>query len=368
MHRFPNLHHFRTNRTARFVVCEDERTSHEPSHAPDFAARRWRRSALARARVADARSCSAATLASALDALARRRAVPGSGSRSPASSSRSSARSAPGVSALSRGRRTHLPPQAAARFGVGCLVNSFAPAKLGDAVKIALCARAIDAPDRLWTAGGAYAALAAARSLDARAARRRRRRSPVRSRSGRSPRSSARSWPSRPSRARLGRLRTPPADRSFLGGVRALARSPRPLPRRPRLVVGSQASPASLAPAAVAAALGVPHPLLAALVILPALDLAEPSRSRPDVGIARRRRAGSRDARNRLSQALATGLAIQGVETLVSLACGSSGSLVPRRRRAAASPLTAHASRSSPPSARASLGFARPARPRSVLA
>src|SRR5437868_6633276 len=49
------------------------------------------------------------------------------------------------------------PRQAAARLGIGAMVNSLAPAKLGDAVKVTLCARAIEAPDRLWTAGGAYA-------------------------------------------------------------------------------------------------------------------------------------------------------------------------------------------------------------------
>ncbi len=57
------------------------------------------------------------------------------------------------------------PRRAAAGLGVGAMVNSFAPAKLGDAVKIALFSKAIDAPGRLWTAGGIYAALAAARSL-----------------------------------------------------------------------------------------------------------------------------------------------------------------------------------------------------------
>src|SRR5581483_5073105 len=57
------------------------------------------------------------------------------------------------------------PQEAAARLGIGCLVNSIAPAKLGDAVKVALCARAIDGPGRLWTGGGVYAGLAAARSI-----------------------------------------------------------------------------------------------------------------------------------------------------------------------------------------------------------
>src|SRR5262249_2812538 len=46
----------------------------------------------------------------------------------------------------------------AAGLGVGSLVNTFAPARLGDVVKIALFSRAIDGPERLWTAGGVYAA------------------------------------------------------------------------------------------------------------------------------------------------------------------------------------------------------------------
>src|SRR4051812_150143 len=55
--------------------------------------------------------------------------------------------------------------QAAARIGVGCLVNAVAPAKLGDAVKVALCAKAIEGPDRIWTTGGVYAGLGAAHAL-----------------------------------------------------------------------------------------------------------------------------------------------------------------------------------------------------------
>src|SRR3954453_6962819 len=66
-------------------------------------------------------------------------------------------------SALAASGGRICPLQAAARIGVGSMVNAFAPAKLGDAVKIALCSKAIDGPDRLWTAGGVYAAVAAAR-------------------------------------------------------------------------------------------------------------------------------------------------------------------------------------------------------------
>jgi hypothetical protein len=52
-----------------------------------------------------------------------------------------------------------------ASLGVGSLVNTFAPARLGDVVKIALFSRAIDGPERVWTAGGVYAAVSAARCL-----------------------------------------------------------------------------------------------------------------------------------------------------------------------------------------------------------
>src|SRR3954470_10578505 len=57
------------------------------------------------------------------------------------------------------------PRTATGGLGIGSLVNAFAPAKLGDAVKVGICSRALETPGRLWTAGGVYAALAAARSL-----------------------------------------------------------------------------------------------------------------------------------------------------------------------------------------------------------
>src|SRR5213593_1236952 len=54
---------------------------------------------------------------------------------------------------------------AASRYAAGSLVNSLAPAHLGDAVRVALFARALGGPERLWTAGGIYAAMGAARCL-----------------------------------------------------------------------------------------------------------------------------------------------------------------------------------------------------------
>src|SRR6266498_2841661 len=54
----------------------------------------------------------------------------------------------------------HLEPgDAAARYAVGSLVNSFAPAKLGDAVRVALFSRAIGGPDALLTGAGVFAAM-----------------------------------------------------------------------------------------------------------------------------------------------------------------------------------------------------------------
>jgi uncharacterized membrane protein YbhN (UPF0104 family) len=54
---------------------------------------------------------------------------------------------------------------ACARYGAGSLVNTFVPARAGDAVRIALFSRALPGKGRLWTTSGAFAALGAARAL-----------------------------------------------------------------------------------------------------------------------------------------------------------------------------------------------------------
>ncbi len=56
------------------------------------------------------------------------------------------------------------PLDAAARYGIGSLVNSFAPLRLGDAVRLALFSRRLDGDERIWKTGGVFAALAAARA------------------------------------------------------------------------------------------------------------------------------------------------------------------------------------------------------------
>jgi uncharacterized membrane protein YbhN (UPF0104 family) len=55
--------------------------------------------------------------------------------------------------------------QTAARYAVGSLVNSVAPAHLGGAARIALMARTLPRPDGLWRAGGVGAVVGVARGL-----------------------------------------------------------------------------------------------------------------------------------------------------------------------------------------------------------
>lgn len=54
---------------------------------------------------------------------------------------------------------------ACARYGAGSLVNTFVPARAGDAVRIALFSRALPNAKRVWTTGGAFALLGAARAV-----------------------------------------------------------------------------------------------------------------------------------------------------------------------------------------------------------
>ena len=54
---------------------------------------------------------------------------------------------------------------AGARYGIGSLINSFAPARLGDAARLTLFSRALDSEERLWRAGGSFAVIGIARAL-----------------------------------------------------------------------------------------------------------------------------------------------------------------------------------------------------------
>jgi uncharacterized membrane protein YbhN (UPF0104 family) len=228
-------------------------------------------------------------------------------------------------SALSAAGAHLCPKQAAARLAIGSMVNAFTPAKLGDAVKITLCARAIDAPDRMWTATGTYTALAAARSLTL---------------AGLVVAASAtHALPIWPVFVLVGsaavvalvavastRFRSHHRIASFLAGVAALANDRRALRGVALWTVGMQVFRLA-GTLAVVYAFGLPHPLLAALVILPALDLAGTIPLTPgSFGIGGGAVAVALASRGiGMTDALATGLAIQGVETLVSVTCGSLG-------------------------------------------
>lgn len=219
------------------------------------------------------------------------------------------------------------PKQAAARLAIGSMVNSFAPAKLGDAVKIALCSKAIDAPGRMWTAGGVYAALAAARSLTLATL------VVIAFAAGAMP-----LWPVFAicgvvgafalAAALSGRIRRHPRVAQVLGGLAALERSPRALAS----VLGwSFAMLAARlgATMAIAAALDIPHPVLAALLILPALDVASVFPITPgSIGVGSGAVAVALASRGiGMNEALGVGFAIQAIETSVSVTAGSLGLL-----------------------------------------
>jgi uncharacterized membrane protein YbhN (UPF0104 family) len=217
------------------------------------------------------------------------------------------------------------PRQAAARLGIGAMVNSFAPAKLGDAVKIALCSRAIAAPGGLWTAGGAYAALTAIRSLTLAGL------VVAASLTGAVP-----LWPVfvlvggacavAVAAAFSRKLRSHRHITQLLDGITSLARSPRALATVVAWTVGMQLARVA-GTIAAAAAFGLPHPLLAALVILPALDVAGTVPLTPgSIGVGSGAVAVVLASRGiGMTQAIAVGLAIQTVESLVSITCGISG-------------------------------------------
>jgi uncharacterized membrane protein YbhN (UPF0104 family) len=219
------------------------------------------------------------------------------------------------------------PRRAIAGLGIGAMVNSFAPAKLGDAVKIALCSRALESPGRIWTAGGVYAALAGARTLALALL------VVIASITGALP-----LWPVfalcavvaalAASGFLSGRVRGHPRIAQVLEGFAALERSPRALITVIGWTLGMVACRLG-ATVAVAAALGLPHPLLAALLILPALDVASAFPITPgSIGIGSGAVAVALAGRGiAMPQALGTGFAMQALETLVSVSAGSLGAL-----------------------------------------
>ena len=222
---------------------------------------------------------------------------------------------------------------ATARYGLGSLVNSVSPVRVGGAVRVALFARALPGEDRAWRAGGALGVVTAARAfvfalvvICAAAV-------------GAVP-----LWPAvvfvgfvgiTGIVAFLTRDRTPRTRAAhLLDAFRGLGRSP----LEGAQIVGwiAAATAARFAGAiAIAAALGVNSPVSAALIILPALDLAGLIPLSGNVGITSGAVAVALEAHGiGMSQAIATGLAFHAVETAAGIAFGLGGALLlaPRRR------------------------------------
>jgi uncharacterized membrane protein YbhN (UPF0104 family) len=217
---------------------------------------------------------------------------------------------------------------AASRYGVGCLVNTFAPASVGEAARVALLAQKVKAPNGFWTVGGAAVSVAVIRGvtlcgliLTAALLTHAVPLWPIAAICGGAAAAAGIAyalWRRHP-HGRLGH---------FVGAFAALVRSPRATAAVLGWSVGSQAA-RLFAAAAVAAALSVPHPLLAAIVIMPTLQLATMLPLMPgNIGVATGAVALALQARGvEVSQALAAGIAYHAAETLVGVSFGVAGTL-----------------------------------------
>ncbi len=217
------------------------------------------------------------------------------------------------------GGRTTL-ADATARYGAGSLVNTFVPARAGDAVRLALFSRLVPGERKVWTTGGAFVAVAAARAavLGVLVA--------AGSVFGVVP-----WWPSLVAvglvaggvalavRARKSHAHLLDAFRALglasalrLGGWIALS------------VLGRFAGAT-----AISAAIGIHRPLVAALLILPALDVSGLIPLTPgNIGIASAAIAIAFQAHGvSFDRGLAAGITLQALETAVGLTIGTASVL-----------------------------------------
>jgi len=206
---------------------------------------------------------------------------------------------------------------ACCRFGAGSLANTLLPARAGDAVRIALFSRAIPHANRLRTAGGAYAALAASRAavLGALVV------------GG----AAAGVVPLWPLLAAAGLVAIAVAVAALarrtkthlLDAFRALGDDPRSIARLAAWNAG-QLGGRLAAATAVGAALGLHHPLDAAVAIVLALDVAGLLPLTPgNIGVTQGAIAIALHAQGTpYGSALAAGIAFHAVETAVGLTIG----------------------------------------------
>jgi uncharacterized membrane protein YbhN (UPF0104 family) len=216
---------------------------------------------------------------------------------------------------------------ACARYGVGSLVNTLVPARAGDAVRIGLFSRALPNRERLWTTGGAFAALGVARALVLAAL------VIAGSASGAMP-----LWPlfvllgiagigaavalyerRRKAGGRLSHL---------LDAFRALGREPRAALHLLAWIALSTAGRLAAA-TAVGAALGIRSPFAAALIIVPALDVAGTLPLTPaNIGVTSGAVAMALQTHGvSFTRGLAAGIAFHAVETAIGILFGLASAL-----------------------------------------
>ena len=230
-----------------------------------------------------------------------------------------------GVFALCGAQLTQI--DAAARYGLGSLVNGISPVRVGEGVRLAIFGRALPGTNRGWRTGGAFGVIAAARALvfalvvGCAAA------------VGAVP-----LWPVVILASFAGvtgvvafatRDRTPRTHVAhLLDAFREIGRSPAGGARIVGWIVAATAARFAGA-AAIAAALGVRSPVSAALIILPALDVAGLIPLSGNLGITSGAVAVALKTHHvAMSQALATGLAFHAVETAAGIAFGLGGTLL----------------------------------------
>src|SRR4051794_9615808 len=211
---------------------------------------------------------------------------------------------------------------ACARYGAGSLVNTFIPARAGDAVRIGLFSRTLPNRERLWTTGSAFAALGAARAVVLAAL------VVAGSASGTLP-----LWPlfaalglvTAATAVSIRARNRDPHGRAghLLDSFRALGRNPAAALRLVAWVAVSTAGRLAAA-TAVAAALGLNHPLAAAIVIIPALEVAGMIPLTPgNIGITSGAIALAFQSQGvSFTNGLAAGIAFHAVETAVGLMFG----------------------------------------------
>ena len=230
-------------------------------------------------------------------------------------------------SALERCGGTTTRLDASARYCTGSIVNALAPARIGTALRFALFSRVLHNEGRLWTVGGIAGSLSAVRAMWLAVVL------ALASVGGVLPRwpiavlllaaaaAAAIAWRARDSRpgTKFGHA---------LDVFRVLGRCPRAAARIAGWVGLSMALRVTAA-TGIAAAFGVERPLAAAVLIIPALDLAGIMPLTPgNVGVASAAVAFALSAHGVGSDvAVSAGIALGAVETLTTLALGSASIL-----------------------------------------